>query len=133
MTHDEWESLCDGCGHCCLIKLQDEDDDAIYVTNVACRQLDLDTCRCKDYANREQEVEMCMALTIQNLAQMSWLPETCAYRCLSENRPLPDWHPLITGNRNAAVDEGISVQDYVFSEESIRPDDLEDHIVYRCD
>jgi len=129
MTHIEWESLCDGCGHCCLIKLQDEDSDEIYLTNVACHLLDLGSCRCQDYPHRLQQVEMCMQLSPDNLSEVNWLPETCAYRCLAEQRSLPVWHPLLSGQADSVREAGVSVIDFAVAEEAVHPEQLEDHII----
>lgn len=107
MNQEEWESLCDGCGLCCMVKLEDEGSGDIYNTTVSCRQLDIEICRCQDYENRLNNVPMCTKLTLDNIAQQHWLPETCAYRCLYENRPLPCWHPLITGNNFSVHEAGV--------------------------
>lgn len=125
----EWEALCDGCAQCCLIKLQDDETDRIYATNVACRLLDLETCRCTDYEHRLKRVEMCLRLSADDVEPYSYLPQSCAYRCLYEKRPLPQWHPLITGNKKAALESGFSIQSYAVSEEAVHPEQLEDHII----
>lgn len=130
MSKEEWESLCDGCGYCCLVKLEDEDDARIYTTNVACRLLDTETCRCKDYPNRQKEVKTCMVLDAGSVEKFSLLPETCAYRCLFESRPLPEWHPLISMDKNSVSLHGISVCDYAVSEEYVHPEQLQDHIIH---
>lgn len=109
MTKAEWESLCDGCGKCCLSKLIDDDTDAIIYTSVACRLFDADTCRCSDYANRQQKVSDCVQLTPDNVGEIPWLPKTCAYRLLAEGKPLYDWHPLISGDPMSVHDAGVSV------------------------
>ncbi|MCD8672149.1 YcgN family cysteine cluster protein, partial [Klebsiella pneumoniae] len=98
MSDAEWESLCDGCGQCCLHKLMDEDTDEIYFTNVACRQLNIKTCQCRNYARRFEYEPDCIKLTRENLPTFEWLPPTCAYRLLAEGKPLPAWHPLLTGS-----------------------------------
>ena len=131
MSQAEWESLCDGCGYCCLVKLEDEDDKLVYTTNVACRLLDTSSCRCRDYANRQTEVSTCLVLSLDKPEQFSLLPESCAYRCLFENRALPAWHPLISRDRDSVRQAGKSVCDYAVSEEYIHPEQLQDHIIHR--
>lgn len=133
MSQDEWESLCDGCGYCCLVKLEDEDedDDAVYTTNVSCRLLDTETCRCTDYPNRQAKVARCLVLTNDQPALFNLLPETCAYRRLYEGNDLPDWHPLLSNSNTAMQAAGISVCEYVVSEDYIHPDQLQDHVIHR--
>lgn len=116
MTHTEWESLCDGCGRCCLHKLEDDADGRMYYTRVACELLDISTCRCKDYANRQKTVPDCIQLSVEQAHFFDWLPDTCAYRLLAEGEPLPEWHPLITGDPQSVIDAGISVRDVAVTE-----------------
>lgn len=116
MTHTEWESLCDGCGRCCLHKLEDDADGRMYYTRVACELLDISTCRCKDYANRQKTVPDCIQLSVEQAHFFDWLPDTCAYRLLAEGEPLPEWHPLITGDPQSVIDAGISVRDVAVNE-----------------
>ena len=128
MTRQEWESLCDGCGRCCLNKLEDEDTGEFVYTRAACKLLDLGTCRCTDYANRSKKVPDCVTLTPENVATLGWLPATCAYRLLDENRPLPWWHPLVSGRPDTVDEAGISLKGLAYSEEGISVDDLVDHL-----
>ena len=130
MTADEWESLCDGCGKCCLQKLEDEDTGEVYYTDVACKLLDPKTCRCKDYSHRVQKVPECLQLDAATAKAYDWLPSTCAYRLLAEGKPLEAWHPLISGCSGADLDERISVRGRVVSEIFVHPDDLEERIVH---
>ena len=123
----EWEALCDGCGRCCLHKLEDEDTGEVVETNVACRLLDHATARCTDYKHRKAFVPDCLRLTPQLVAQIAWLPPTCAYRLRADGEPLPEWHYLLTGSRESIVRAGVSVTGRVVSEDDAGP--LEHHIV----
>jgi uncharacterized cysteine cluster protein YcgN (CxxCxxCC family) len=127
MTRDEWESLCDGCGRCCLHKLRDEDTDALSFTNVACRLLDLDSCRCSDYPRRQRRVPDCVSLTPQSLDEIDWLPPSCAYRRLRDGHDLAWWHPLVSGDPDTVHQAGVSVRGRAISEK--RAEALEQHIV----
>lgn len=130
MSRKEWESLCDGCGKCCLNKLEDEDSGAVALTRVACRLLDDSNCRCAHYDNRHQFVPDCIVLSPDNLdTHAYWMPETCAYRLLWQGDTLPDWHPLITGTAQSVHDAGVSVQGWTVSEFDIPEDEWEDHII----
>lgn len=131
LSPEEWELLCDGCGYCCLVKLEDEADGTVYTTNVSCRLLDTETCRCKDYLNRQTRVASCLVLEADKPDQFSLLPDTCAYRCLHEGHELPDWHPLISGDRNTVKQADVSVCDYAVSEDYIHPEQLQDHVIHR--
>jgi len=127
MTDAEWESLCDGCGQCCLHKLMDEDSDEIYFTNVACNQLNIKTCQCRNYERRFELEPDCIKLTRDNLPTFEWLPPTCAYRLLAEGKDLPKWHPLLAGSKAAMHGERISVRHIAVRESEVR--DWEDHIM----
>lgn len=127
MTPRQWESLCDGCGRCCLNKLRDADTDEILFTNLACKQLDLRSCRCKDYANRKEIVPDCVQLSSRNIRRIDWLPETCGYRLVAEGKDLAWWHPLVSGDPTTVHKAGISVRRRAISESESR--DAEDHII----
>ncbi len=116
MGPDEWESLCDGCGQCCLIKLEDEDTGDVGFTRLSCHMLDIGSCRCSDYANRRDYVPDCVKLTASDVPGLSWLPKTCAYRLISEGKPLRWWHPLISGETETVHQAGISVRGFAVSE-----------------
>lgn len=116
MNPTEWEGLCDGCALCCMHKLEDEDTDEVFYTDIACRLLDIATCRCTDYLNRAKKVADCLLLSVDEPETFAWLPHSCAYRRLANNQELPDWHPLLTGDPDSVHDAGISVRDYAISE-----------------
>jgi hypothetical protein len=125
MTTEQWESLCDGCGKCCLHRVEDIDTGTFYDTDVSCKLLDTHTCQCTDYPNRKSYVPDCISLTAKLAVTLEWLPDTCAYRLLGNGDDLPSWHPLITGDKNSVHTSGNSVQDRVINETQI--DDLEQH------
>ena len=129
MTKKEWESLCDGCGLCCLNKIEDEDSGEYYYTSVACSLLDPNSGRCMEYKNRADIKYDCLQLTPENIEDINWLPLTCAYRLILEGKDLPTWHPLISGDPNSVHKAGISMQRKVVSEDNINHDDLSDHLV----
>ena len=129
MTTEEWESLCDSCGKCCLVKLQDADTDAVAYTDVACRLLDCDSCRCSDYPNRKTKVSDCVVLSPDLVNELGWMPSTCAYRLLKEGKDLYWWHPLISGNPDTVHDAGISVRGRVISETVVEDAELPEHVV----
>ncbi|RVQ67823.1 YcgN family cysteine cluster protein [Croceicoccus ponticola] len=123
----DWEALCDGCGQCCLHKLEDEDTGAIYETNVACHLLDTCTAQCTDYANRRTVVPDCLQLTRETAGTLNWLPETCAYRLRANGETLPAWHYLISGSRETVKLWGVSVAGRVISENDAGP--IEEHVI----
>ena len=129
MSAAEFESLCDGCGKCCLHKLEDEDTGDVYYTKVACRYLDHNSCRCQAYTERQQLVAECAVLTPESVKDTYWLPETCAYRLVDEGLPLFDWHPLVSGDPQSVHAAGMSVAGKVVHENAVAPDDYEDYIV----
>jgi uncharacterized cysteine cluster protein YcgN (CxxCxxCC family) len=127
LNRAEWEALCDGCGKCCLHKLEDEDTGAIHATNVACKLLDRHSGRCTNYRGRKAYVPDCVRLTSSRVGALAWLPSTCAYRLRSEGKPLPEWHYLICGDREAVHRAGMSVRGWTVSEGEAG--DLEHHLV----
>lgn len=129
MTPQQWESLCDGCGKCCLHKLEDEDDGGVYYTKVACRLLNCETAKCSDYANRKQKVPGCTTLDPNNIEAFFWMPSTCAYRRLAEGQPLPKWHPLRTGDPDSTRKQNRSIAGLCLSERDVAEEDYELHIV----
>jgi uncharacterized protein len=124
MAPDEWEQLCDGCGRCCVNKIEDEDTGEFIFTRAACKLLDLGTCKCSDYKNRHKRVADCVGLTAKNVSKLGWLPSTCAYRLRDEGKPLAWWHPLVSGRAETVEEAGISVKGHVYSEKGIMPDEL---------
>ena len=130
MTRAEWEALCDGCGKCCLNKLEDEETGEVAFTRVACRLLDGDSCRCAQYEIRHSFVPDCVTLTPGNIARNAyWMPRTCAYRLLAEGAPLPDWHPLISGDPETVHAAGISVRGWTVPEFEVPEEEWEEHLV----
>ena len=124
MSQAEWESLCDGCGRCCLVKLEDEETGDIALTDIACRLLDNQRCKCKQYDMRHEIVADCVRLTPQNISQLKWMPKSCAYRLLAEGKDLAWWHPLISGNKETVHQAGISIQGKTVSEDdNLQPED----------
>ncbi len=124
MSGDEWESLCDGCARCCLVKLEEEDTAKIHFTDLGCRLLDAKTCRCLDYDHRQAKVHDCVKLTPEGARNLSWLPVTCAYRVLAEGGELASWHPLVSGDPKSVHAAGISVRDRVFASEDDVPQEF---------
>jgi uncharacterized protein len=130
LTQSEWEALCDGCGKCCLNKLEFEDTGEVAFTRIACRLLDGDTCSCTQYDIRHQFVPECVRLTPKTLPKIAyWMPQTCAYRRLFEGKPLPDWHPLLTGDPESVHTAGASVRGWTIPEFEVDEDDWENHII----
>ncbi|MDP2228999.1 MAG: YcgN family cysteine cluster protein [Moraxellaceae bacterium] len=129
LSTEEWEALCDGCGRCCLHKLEYEDTGEIDYTRVACKLLDLSTAQCSDYPGRRRHVPDCVQLTPATLDAINWLPGTCAYRRLNEGRGLPRWHPLLTGDAASVQRAGISVIGRVLPETVVDEDELDEHVI----
>lgn len=130
MTEAEWESLCDGCGRCCLVKLEDEDSGKIHATDIGCRLFDAATCRCHDYANRSKTVPDCVTLTPEAVRTLPWLPPTCAYRLLGEGRDLPWWHPLVSDDPQTVIAAGVSVRGKVHAnEDEVGEEEIVERIV----
>ena len=129
LTEVQWEALCDGCARCCLCKLEDEDTGEVFYTNVACRLLDTQTCRCRDYVRRRLRVPDCLQLTHFSGSDFRVLPPTCAYRLIAEGKDLPDWHPLVSRDPESVHQAGVSVRGKVVSEDSVAPEDITTHII----
>ncbi len=129
MTPEEWESLCDGCAKCCLHKIEDIETGEVFFTDIACRLLDINTCRCKDYQHRSEVVSDCLVLTPELLKEISWLPESCAYRRLAEGRDLAWWHPLVSGDQNTVLQAGISICGKIVPEDMVNLDRIEERVV----
>lgn len=130
LDSEEWEALCDGCGRCCLLKIEDEDSGLLFYTNVVCEYYDNDHSRCSHYADRSLLVPDCIKVTPEVARTQNWLPATCAYRLLAEGRPLYDWHPLISGDPASVQAAGISVRDKVIPEQYVHPDELPEHLAH---
>jgi uncharacterized protein len=129
MSPSEWESICDGCGKCCLQKLQDDDTEEVFYTNLACHQLNITSCQCKVYDTRQAKVASCITLTADQIDQFQWLPDTCSYRVLYETKELPNWHPLVVGNDKEMLRQGLTVRHYAINEQSVDEEDWETHII----
>jgi uncharacterized protein len=130
MNQEEWESLCDGCGRCCLLKIEDHDSGELFYTNVICEYHDSKQCRCTRYMDRSLLVPDCVKVTPEVARAEKWLPDTCAYRLLAEGKPLFDWHPLISGDRHSVHTADISVRDKVVAEQYVHPDELPEHLAH---
>ena len=130
MTSPEWEALCDGCGKCCLNKIEYEDTGEVEFTRVACRLLDGTSCRCSSYDNRHQFVPECVRLNPKTLSKVAyWLPKTCAYKLLHDGNPLPDWHPLITGDPESPHRAGMSVRGWTVPEFEVDEEDWDQDVI----
>lgn len=129
LSKDEWESLCDGCAKCCVHKLEDEDTGEIHYTCVACRLLDVSTCRCTGYPDRHALVPECAVLSADRPEHFPWMPDTCAYRLIHEGKPLPGWHPLVTGNTASVHEHGASARKKLIPEFLADETNLEKYIV----
>ena len=129
MSQTEWESLCDGCGKCCLNKLEDWDTSEIYWTSIACELLDCETCRCTDYENRFKKVPDCIQLTPEVINTLLWLPPTCAYRLVKEGRDLYWWHPLVSGDPETVHEAGVSIRGRAKPDDGVKPEDYEDYLI----
>jgi hypothetical protein len=129
MTRPQWESLCDGCGRCCLEKLENRKTGRVFYTWVSCYLLDIKSCRCTDYAHRRQLIPNCIRLTPDNIRRIKWLPKTCAYRILAGGGALEWWHPLVSGDPQSVHKAGVSVRNIAISETTVDPDHLEDFII----
>jgi len=129
MNDQQWESLCDGCAQCCAHKVQDEETEEIFFSNVVCRYLDTNKCQCSVYQDRHTHVPDCIKITPENAKTLSWIPQTCAYKRLANGLPLPKWHPLETGDPQSTHNANISIINKVINEADINMDDLEDYLV----
>lgn len=132
MTRKQWESLCDGCALCCLHKLEDEDTEEVYYTDVHCRYMDTANCNCTVYLERQEKVPNCVWLTPDQASEFHWLPDSCAYRVLAEGRKLADWHPLISGDPNSVHESGMSIKGKGVADDQVAEEDWEDHIIWKA-
>ena len=119
LNEEEWEALCDGCGQCCLIKLEDEETEELLHTRLACKLLDIGACRCTDYDNRHERVHDCIVISLDSIETLDWLPHSCAYRLISEGKDLHWWHPLVSGDPNSVHEAGVSIRSWATSEEGV--------------
>lgn len=130
MTDAEWESLCDGCAKCCLVKLEDEETAEVFYTGVHCKLLNAGTCQCSDYANRKKHVPDCVKVTPQNITGLDWMPDTCAYRLVATGKDLFDWHHLVCGDRWEVHRRGVSAMGKTLSESELEDEqDAIDHVI----
>lgn len=128
MSKEEWESLCDGCGRCCLVKLEDEDEQ-IHLTRLSCRLLNVKSCRCTKYPQRFEHMSDCVDLTLDKIGKIKWLPQSCAYRRLQEGRGLAWWHPLVSGDPQTVHDAGISVRSFAMTEARVKEENYQRYII----
>ena len=134
MSRDEWESLCDGCARCCLHKLQNDFTDEIYYTQIVCNLLDQQACQCTKYEERSVLVPSCVTMKPEDAHNLSWMPNTCAYKLLANDKPLPEWHPLITGSRDAMTAQEIPVSEkLIYSEDDVPEEKWQDYIIEKLD
>ena len=129
MSMEQWEALCDGCGKCCLVQLEDEDSGQRCFTDLACKYFNIEQGGCTAYEQRSQKMPTCVKLTPQNLAEVYWLPMTCAYRLINEGKQLPAWHPLLTGNKKSVAESGHAMAGRVIPILAVDEENWEDHIV----
>ncbi|MFT2111584.1 YcgN family cysteine cluster protein [Marinomonas sp. 2405UD68-3] len=129
MTSDEWESICDGCGKCCLQKIEDTDTQEIFFTRLSCAQLNIKTCQCSVYSTRQEVVPNCITLTPDSIDQFKWLPDSCSYRVLQSTGELPNWHPLIVGSQKEMVLQGLTVTKYAENETTVDEEDWDLHVI----
>lgn len=129
LSDAEWESLCDGCGRCCLNKIEDTDTGEIFLTRVACKLLDIQSCRCSDYHNRQKKVPDCIRIDVEQVRTLSWLPTTCGYRLIEEGKDLPWWHPLVSGDPDTVHTAGISVRSLAKSERNVKPENIRRYLI----
>jgi uncharacterized cysteine cluster protein YcgN (CxxCxxCC family) len=129
LNSKQWEAICDGCAQCCAHKLQDEETDEIFYTNIVCQYLDTKKCQCSVYDDRHTYVPDCIKITPENANKLTWIPDTCGYKLLAKGEPLPEWHPLMTGDINSTEKANMSIRNKVISEADIEMDDLEDYLV----
>ena len=128
LSKEEWEALCDRCGKCCVIKLEDDDTSKIYYTNVSCKLLCTKTANCKNYIDRKKIVQDCVVLSFNNLESLNWMPKTCSYKLVYEGKDLPSWHYLINGNFNKMLEQKKSVHNKVINEKKVSKNNLQDYI-----
>lgn len=129
LNPEQWEALCDGCAKCCLHKLEDEDSGEVFYTRIRCQYLVEETCQCSDYPRRSVMVPHCIRLEQGSVAELDWLPSTCAYRLRAHGEPLPEWHYLVSGSRETVHEAGVSIRGRAISDEYVHPDGYDEHIV----